>query len=51
MMRDEVLAMDAIVAVTLMESSMCSASLISSMNPLHTSFPSSPEEMYKNQGK
>ncbi|CAL4144479.1 unnamed protein product, partial [Meganyctiphanes norvegica] len=51
MMHSEVMAQDAVVAVTLMEASMCGASLIAGINPLHTAFPQSPREEYKNQAK
>ncbi|XP_042233349.1 DNA helicase MCM9-like [Homarus americanus] len=50
MMRTEVTVQDAIVAVTLMEATMCGASVIAGINPLHTSFPHSPGEDYKHQG-
>ncbi|KAG7174785.1 DNA helicase MCM9-like 2, partial [Homarus americanus] len=49
MMRTEVTVQDAIVAVTLMEATMCGASVIAGINPLHTSFPHSPGEDYKHQ--
>ncbi|XP_068242848.1 DNA helicase MCM9-like [Palaemon carinicauda] len=49
MMRTEVTLQDAIVAVTMMESSMSGTSLITDINPLHTAFPSSPKLEYKNQ--
>nr|XP_045624120.1 DNA helicase MCM9-like [Procambarus clarkii] len=51
MMRGEVTAQDAVVAVTLMEASMCGASVITGINPLHTAFPHSPSEEYKTQAK
>lgn len=50
MMRQEVTVQDAVVAVTLMEASMCGASLITGINPLHTAFPASPREEYRTQG-
>ncbi|KAK4316464.1 hypothetical protein Pmani_012366 [Petrolisthes manimaculis] len=51
LMRSEVLVQDAVSAVALMESSMSGASVISGINPLHTSFPTSPSLEYKNQVK
>ena len=51
MMRDTVHIVDAITAITLMESSMYGTSLISGINPLHTSFPKSPNDQYKQQLK
>ncbi|XP_042857902.1 DNA helicase MCM9-like [Penaeus japonicus] len=51
MMRHEVTVQDAVVAVTLMEASMCGASLITGINPLHTAFPASPREEYRTQVK
>lgn len=49
-MRTEVTIQDAVMAVTLVEASMCGASVITGINPLHTAFPRSPREEYKNQG-
>ncbi|ESO91569.1 hypothetical protein LOTGIDRAFT_121966, partial [Lottia gigantea] len=49
MFRDEVTVQDAIVAVTLMESSMQGAALLGGVNALHTAFPDSPEEEYQLQ--
>ncbi|XP_063610994.1 DNA helicase MCM9-like [Penaeus indicus] len=51
MMRQEVTVQDAVVAVTLMEASMCGASLITGINPLHTAFPASPRDEYRTQVK
>lgn len=51
MFRDEVTVMDAIVVVTLMESSMMSAALISSDNCLHSTFPNDPMAEYQRQSK
>ena len=42
--------MDAVVAITLMESSLDQGSLFASVNILHTSFPTKPENEYKEQG-
>ncbi|XP_064600365.1 DNA helicase MCM9-like [Liolophura sinensis] len=49
MFRDKVTVLDAVVAVTLMESSMQGAALMGGINALHTSFPDQPEEEYKLQ--
>ncbi|RXG69107.1 DNA helicase MCM9 [Armadillidium vulgare] len=49
LMKEEVTALDAVVAVTLIEASMCGASLIKGGNALHTSFPLSPREEYRKQ--
>ncbi|PVD33712.1 hypothetical protein C0Q70_04972 [Pomacea canaliculata] len=46
MFRDEVLVQDAVVAVTIMESSMQSAALLGGVNALHTAFPEDAEEEY-----
>ncbi|XP_070543644.1 uncharacterized protein [Ptychodera flava] len=49
MCHDEVTVMDAVVAVSLMESSMQGAALLGGVNALHTSFPEHPEEEYRTQ--
>ncbi len=49
MFREEVTVMDAVVVVTLMESSMQSAALISADNCLHSSFPCDAMEEYRRQ--
>ncbi|XP_046447049.1 DNA helicase MCM9-like [Daphnia pulex] len=49
MFREEVTVMDAVVVVTLMESSMQSAALISADNCLHSSFPSDAMMEYQRQ--
>jgi DNA helicase MCM9 len=51
MFREEVTVMDAAVVVTLMESSMQSAALISADNCLHSSFPSDAMMEYQRQSK
>jgi len=51
MYRNEVTVMDAVVAVTLMESSMMSTALIASEDTLHSSFPVDAMAEYQNQGK
>ena len=51
MFREEVTVMDAIVVVTLMESSMQSAALISADNCLHSSFPCDAMLEYQRQSK
>ena len=51
MFREEVTVLDALVVVTLMESSMLSAALISADNALHSSFPHDPMSEYRKQGK
>lgn len=50
MFRDKVTVLDAVVVVTLMESSMLSAALISADNALHSSFPRDPMTAYLQQG-
>lgn len=50
MFRDKVTILDAVVVVTLMESSMLSAALISADNALHSSFPRDPMTAYLQQG-
>ncbi|XP_076450978.1 uncharacterized protein LOC143286913 [Babylonia areolata] len=49
MFRDEVLVQDAIMAVTIMESSMQGAALLGGVNALHTAFPENAEEEYRLQ--
>ncbi|XP_061174591.1 DNA helicase MCM9-like [Saccostrea echinata] len=49
MFRDEVTVEDAVVAVTLMESTMQGAALLGGVNALHTAFPESALEEYKVQ--
>ncbi|XP_076053168.1 DNA helicase MCM9-like isoform X2 [Oratosquilla oratoria] len=51
LMHTEVKTVDAVVAVTLMEASMCGASLIAGINPLHTAFPRVPREEYRHQAQ
>lgn len=51
MFREEVTILDAVVVVTLMESSMQSAALISADNCLHSSFPLDPMLEYRRQSK
>lgn len=41
--------MDAVVAVTIMESSMMGAALLGPLSPLHSSFPRDPELEYRRQ--
>ena len=43
--------MDAIVAISLIESSLDQTSLFSSVNILHTSFSNNPEQEYQEQAK
>eukprot|EP00117_Sycon_ciliatum_P040265 scpid10796/ scgid29615/ DNA replication licensing factor MCM9; Mini-chromosome maintenance deficient 9; Mini-chromosome maintenance deficient domain-containing protein 1 len=49
MYRDQVTAEDAIVAVTLIESSMHMTALLGGVNALHSAFPSDPEGEYAKQ--
>ncbi|KAL8614465.1 hypothetical protein ACOMHN_007801 [Nucella lapillus] len=49
MFREEVLVQDAIMAVTIMESSMQGAALLGGVNALHTAFPENAEEEYRLQ--
>ncbi|XP_066994088.2 uncharacterized protein [Anabrus simplex] len=49
MFRDQVTVQDAVVAVSLVESSMQSAALLGGINALHTSFPEDPTQEYKIQ--
>ncbi|XP_033127245.1 DNA helicase MCM9-like isoform X3 [Anneissia japonica] len=51
MYRDEVRVCDAVVAVSVMESSMYGAALLGGINALHTSFPEDPEQEYKVQAE
>ncbi|OWF35387.1 DNA helicase MCM9-like isoform X2 [Mizuhopecten yessoensis] len=51
MFRDTVSVQDAVLAVTLMESSMQGAALLGGVNALHTSFPEDAEEEYKLQAE
>ncbi|XP_067655195.1 DNA helicase MCM9-like [Haliotis asinina] len=51
MFRDEVLVPDAVVAVTVMESSMQGAALLGGVNALHTAFPEDAEDEYKLQAE
>ena len=50
MFQTQVTVMDAVVVVTLMESSMLSAALISADNALHSTFPQEPMKEYRFQG-
>jgi DNA helicase MCM9 len=51
MLRDEVLVMDAVVAITLMECSLNNeTSFFGKVNILHTGFPLDPETEYADQG-
>ena len=50
MYRQEVTVQDAIVAVSLVESSMQNSALLAGTNALHTSFPNDPNDDYKRQG-
>jgi DNA helicase MCM9 len=51
MFRNEVLVMDAVVAITLMECSLNKSASFGNVNILHTSFPDNAEIEYLNQGK
>jgi hypothetical protein len=51
MFREKVTVQDAVVAVSLVESSMQGSALIGSTDALHTSFPNNPMEEYRVQGK
>ena len=51
MLRKQVLVQDAVVAVSLMESSMQGSALLGGVNALHTSFPDDPELEYRTQGR
>jgi len=50
MFRNEVIVMDAVVAVTLVESSMQTAALLGPSSALHSAFPHNPQEEYAIQG-
>ncbi|XP_071501426.1 uncharacterized protein [Diadema antillarum] len=49
MCQSEVRVQDAVVAVSVVESSMQGAALLGGVNALHTSFPEDPEDEYKKQ--
>lgn len=49
MCQSEVRVQDALVAVSVMESSMQGAALLGGVNALHTSFPENPEDEYQKQ--
>ncbi|CAN7989663.1 unnamed protein product [Ixodes pacificus] len=51
MLRGEVTVQDAVVAVSLMESSMQSSALVENVDALHTGFAEDPEGEYRNQAK
>ncbi|XP_071956636.1 DNA helicase MCM9-like [Antedon mediterranea] len=51
MFRSEVQVCDAVVAVSVMESSMYGAALLGGINALHTSFPDDPQQEYKLQAE
>lgn len=51
MFREKVTIQDAIVAVSLVESSMQGSALIGGIDALHTSFPYNPMEEYRVQGE
>lgn len=51
MLRGEVAVQDAVVAVSLMESSMQSSALVENVDALHTGFAEDPEGEYRNQGE
>jgi hypothetical protein len=50
MFREKVTIQDAVVAVSLVESSMQGSALIGGIDALHTSFPHNPMEEYRVQG-
>ena len=50
MFHEEVTVQDAVVAVSVMESSMQGAALLGGVNALHTSFPEDAEAEYMLQG-
>lgn len=50
MFRENVLVQDAIVAISLVESSMLGTALIGEVDTLHSSFPTDAVEEYKKQG-
>ena len=49
MFRSSVTIQDALVSITVMESSMQAAALLGGVNALHTKFPDNPEDEYKRQ--
>ncbi|XP_052801933.1 DNA helicase MCM9-like [Mya arenaria] len=51
MLRVHVSVQDAVVAVTLMESSMQGSALLGGVNALHTAFPDNPEQEYRVQAQ
>jgi DNA helicase MCM9 len=51
MFREKVTIQDAVVAVSLVESSMQGSALIGSTDALHTSFPNDPVQEYRVQGE
>lgn len=51
MFREEVLIQDAVIAISLVESSMVGSTLIGEVDTLHTNFPIDPLLEYKKQGK
>jgi DNA helicase MCM9 len=51
MFREKVTVQDAVVAVSLVESSMQGSALIGGIDALHTSFPNNPMEEYRVQGE
>lgn len=50
MFRQKVLVQDAIVAITLIESSILSTSFFGHVDTLHTTFPTNPTAQYLEQG-
>ena len=51
MFRKEVTVQDAVVSVSLIESSMLGTTLLGDIDALHTAFPKNPLQEYRNQGK
>ncbi|XP_054714507.1 DNA helicase MCM9-like [Uloborus diversus] len=51
MFRDEVLIIDAVMAIILMESSMLGFSVFEELSPLHTTFPIDPDTEYEDRAK
>jgi DNA helicase MCM9 len=51
MFREKVTVQDAVVAVSLVESSMQGSALTGSTDALHTAFPNNPMEEYRVQGE
>jgi DNA helicase MCM9 len=51
MFREKVTVQDAVVAVSLVESSMQGSALTGGIDALHTSFPNNPMEEYRVQGE